>query len=158
MYGGGLLIRYSKYCILEKIYDVLKYMVHLCIVCVFCHFSKTVKWDCMIITLADCILLFEFGRFTKVENGNLCLTKYVISSLQILLEKSVISEQKAVFDKECRYKSKVGLKLIRLENVSSYLMTLLENTQQNCNISNIADALNNNVNSFESIKYVILVC
>ena len=88
MYGGGLLIRYSKYCILEKIYDVLKYMVHLCIVCVFCHFSKTVKWDCMIITLADCILLFEFGRFTKVENGNLCLTKYVISSLQILLEKS----------------------------------------------------------------------
>ena len=73
------------------------------------------------ITLPDCVLLFE--------NGNLCLTKYVISSLQILLEKSVFSEQKAVFDKECRYKSKVGLKLIRLENVSSYLMTLLENSK-----------------------------
>ena len=81
------------------------------------------------ITLPDCVLLFEFGRFTKVENGNLCLTKYVISSLQILLEKSSFSEQKAVFDKECRYKSKVGLKLIRLENVSSYLMTLLENSK-----------------------------
>lgn len=61
------------------------------------------------------VLSFEFWKFTKVENGNLCLTKYVISSLQILLEKSFFLNRKLYLTKNVDTNQKSALNLFVLK-------------------------------------------